>query len=213
VDGVGAYTPVWGTASRVRATCGTDSVRAAPCSDDTYEVTVRHDRVTRVAGSPGRGAIAAGSVVLVGREAGADALRKLEVGDKVSVSRRLVAARHSGYRFAVGGFPVLRGGSPLSGLDNGTAATRTSAGFGDGGRVLYLLALDGNAETGAGLTILELASLMSDIGASAAVNLDGGGSSTLVSRDPGASHVTVRNHPSGGAERAVPNAIGVFSRP
>ncbi|MDX6350866.1 MAG: hypothetical protein QOF84_5656 [Streptomyces sp.] len=212
VDGVGAYTPAWGTASRVRATCGTDAVRAAPCSDDTYEVTVRHERVTGVAGSPGRGAIASGSVVLVGREAGADALRKLEVGDQVSVSRRLVAARHSGYRFAVGGFPVLRGGSPPAGLDNGTAATRTAAGFGNAGGVLYLLALDGNAETGAGLTIRELASLMSDIGATSAVNLDGGGSSTLVSRDPGASHVTVRNHPSGGAERAVPNAIGVFSR-
>jgi hypothetical protein len=212
VDGVGAFTPVWGTASRLRATCGTDTVRAAPCSDDTYEVTVRRGRVSKVAGTPGRGAIPDGSVVLVGREAGADALRNLEVGDKVQVSHQLVATRYrTPYRFAVGGFPVLRAGSPLTGLDDGTAATRTAAGFGNAGHTLYLLALDGNAETGAGLTIRELASLMGDIGASSAVDLDGGGSSTLVSRDPGASHVTVRNHPSGGAERAVPNAIGVFS--
>lgn len=212
VGGVGAYTPAWGTASRVRAVCGTDTDRAASCSDDTYEVTVRAGKVSRVATAPGRGAIPAGSVVLVGREAGADDLRKLEVGDRVSVSTSLVAAgSRTPYRFAIGGFPILRDGSALTGLNDTTAATRTSAGFGDAGRTLYLLALDGNAETGAGLTVRELASLMSDIGATGAVNLDGGGSSTLVSRRAGAAHVTVRNHPSGGAERPVPNAIGVFS--
>jgi hypothetical protein len=49
------------------------------------------------------------------------------------------------------------------------------------------------------------------MGADDAVNLDGGGSTTLVARDPGAAAVTVRNHPSGGAERPVANAIGVFA--
>ena len=113
--------------------------------------------------------------------------------------------------FAVGGFPVLRDDQPLAGLDTQTAATRTAAGFGDHGHTLYLLALDGNAETGAGLTVAELATVMREIGADSAVNLDGGGSTTLVARDPGATAVTVRNHPSGGAERPVANAIGVFS--
>ncbi|MCZ9339274.1 phosphodiester glycosidase family protein, partial [Streptomyces sp. TRM76130] len=45
VDSVGAFTGVWGSASRARATCGTDTDRAAPCSTDTYEVTVRGGRV------------------------------------------------------------------------------------------------------------------------------------------------------------------------
>lgn len=53
---------------------------------------------------------------------------------------------------------------------------------------------------------------MKELGADSAVNLDGGGSTTLVARDPGAAAATVRNHPSGGVERPVPNAIGVFSR-
>lgn len=53
---------------------------------------------------------------------------------------------------------------------------------------------------------------MYDFGAASAVNLDGGGSSTLVARRSGEPAVTVRNHPSGGAERPVPNGIGVFSR-
>ncbi|GHH71983.1 hypothetical protein GCM10018793_08260 [Streptomyces sulfonofaciens] len=212
-NGVGAYTPDWGSVSRARAVCGTDTVRGAPCSTDTYEVTVRAGRVVAASGTPGSGAIAPGSVVLVGREAGADALRALAPGTHVRISHHLAAQGRTPLTFAVGGFPVLRDGSPLAGLDTVTAATRTAAGVGAHGRLLYLLALDGTAETSAGLTIGELASVMRGFGADDAVNLDGGGSTTLVTRDPGASRVTVRNHPGGGAERPVPNGIGVFSRP
>jgi exopolysaccharide biosynthesis protein len=52
---------------------------------------------------------------------------------------------------------------------------------------------------------------MRKLGSVDAFSLDGGGSTTLVARAPGASAVTVRNHPSGGAERPVPNGVGVFS--
>lgn len=45
------------------------------------------------------------------------------------------------------------------------------------------------------------------------MNLDGGGSTTLVARDPGASSVTVRNTPTDGTgERLVANGIGIFSK-
>ncbi|MBD0738462.1 hypothetical protein BGM09_34590 [Streptomyces sp. CBMA29] len=213
VGGVGAYTADWGTVSRQRAVCGTDTSRGAGCSTDTYEVTVRQGRVAAVAQAPGAGAIPAGSTVLLGRDAGADTLRALRVGERVEVDSRLTPTlSREPYVFAVGGFPVLRGGQPLAGLDDTTAATRTAAGFDASGSTLYLLALDGSAESGAGLTIAELASVMRELGADSAVNLDGGGSTTLVARDPGAVAVTVRNHPSGGAERPVANAIGVFSR-
>ncbi|MFJ1587879.1 phosphodiester glycosidase family protein [Streptomyces sp. NPDC088197] len=213
VGGVGAYTADWGTVSRQRAVCGTDTSRGAGCSTDTYEVTVRQGRVAAVAQAPGAGAIPAGSTVLLGRDAGADTLRALRVGDRAEVDSRLTPTlSRVPYVFAVGGFPVLRGGQPLAGLDTTTAATRTAAGFDASGSTLYLLALDGSAESGAGLTIAELASVMRELGADSAVNLDGGGSTTLVARDPGAAAVTVRNHPSGGVERPVANAIGVFSR-
>jgi hypothetical protein len=210
--GIGAYTAAWGTVSRERAVCGSDTSRAAPCSTDTYEVAVRRGRVVAVADTPGEGPIEPGTTVLVGRDAGADTLRTLHVGDRAAVGERLApTATRIPYVFAAGGFPVLRDGQPLPGLDTKTAATRTAAGFGGDGHTLYLMALDGNAETGAGLTIAELAAVMRRIGADDAVNLDGGGSTTLVARAPGATAATVRNHPSGGAERPVANAIGVFA--
>lgn len=213
VGGVGVYTAAWGSASRLRAVCGTDGSRSAPCSRVAFEVTVRHGRVVAESAAPGAGAIRGDTVVLVGRERGARELRRLRPGQQVSVRERLTGGSGVPLRFAVGGFPVLRGGAPLRGLDDTTAATRTCAGIGAQGHRLYLLALDGHAEYGSGLTVAEVAGLMRRIGADSAVNLDGGGSSTLVTRSPGSGRVTVRNHPSGGVERPVPEGIGLFTRP
>ncbi|MDH6218135.1 phosphodiester glycosidase family protein [Streptomyces pseudovenezuelae] len=213
VGSVGAFTADWGSASRVRATCGTDTNRAAACSADTYEVTIRDNRVVSTADAPGKGAIAAGTTVLVGREAGAQQLRKFFKGEAVKVTRRLVAST-SGipYRFALGGYPVLMGGQPLAGLDNAVAAVRTAVGIADGGRKLLLFALDGAPAYRTGLTIAEVATTMRSLGSVDAFSLDGGGSTELVAREPGASAVSVRNHPSDGSERPVPTGIGVFTK-
>ncbi|MFI9612661.1 phosphodiester glycosidase family protein [Streptomyces sp. NPDC052023] len=211
VGSVGAFTAAWGTVSRARATCGTDTDRAAPCSTDTHEVTVRNGRLVASAGTPGSGPIAKGTTVLVGREAGARWLRKFAVGEAVRVRQRLVAsASRIPYRFALGGRPLLRGGRPLPGLDDRTAAVRTAVGIADGGRRVLLLAVDGAPAYRTGLTVAEVADTMRRLGSVQAFSLDGGGSSTLVARAPGASTVSVRNHPSGGVERPVPNGIGVF---
>ncbi|MEU3840170.1 phosphodiester glycosidase family protein [Streptomyces sp. NPDC028635] len=209
---VGAFTAEWGSASRKRATCGTDTERAAPCSSDTYEVTVRQGRVVAASGTPGGGPVARGTTVLVGREAGAQWLRKLAEGERVSVTHRLVAAG-SGvpYHFALGGYPLLTGGRPLPGLDDSTAAVRTAVGLADGGRRVLLFALDGAAEYRTGLTVAEVAEALRGLGARDGFSLDGGGSTTLVARAPGETAVSVRNHPTGGAERPVPNGIGVFA--
>ncbi|MFF5370545.1 phosphodiester glycosidase family protein [Streptomyces sp. NPDC013187] len=211
VGSVGAFTSEWGSVSRVRATCGTDTDRAAPCSTDTYEVTVRDGMVVSAADTPGSGPIAAGTTVLVGREAGAQQLRKFSTGEPVEVEHSLVAADGVAYRLALGGYPVLSDGQPLPGLDDTASAVRTAVGIADDGRRVLLLALDGAAAYRSGLTIAEVAATMRKLGAQDAFSLDGGGSSTLVARKPGASAVSVRNHPSGGAERLVPNGIGVFS--
>lgn len=211
-DSVGAFTSRWGGASRRRAVCGTDARRSAPCSTDTYEVTVRGGRVVAVSGTPGGGSIPADGTVLVGREEGARRLRKLSVGDRVRVTHDLVAAASRvPYRFAVGGFPVLRDGRPLPGLDGTTSAVRTVVGFTSGGLRMLLLVLDGASDYRTGLTLAEEAATLRGLGASDAFNLDGGGSSDLVTRDQGTGGVKVRNHPSGGVERPVANGIGVFS--
>jgi hypothetical protein len=211
IGGVGAFTSRWGAVSRRRAVCGTDAVRRAPCSADTAEVTVRRGVVTRVGGAIGAGTIPAGTTVLVGREAGADVLRRLRPGDRVRVTYRLDGPGH--LHFAVGGFAIMREGTVPPGLDNRVLAARTAAGVSRDGRHLYLVVADRRSGLSVGLTLAELAVLLRRAGAADAMNLDGGGSSTFALRVPGESAVSVRNLPSAGAERAVANGIGVFVRP
>ncbi|MEW1774506.1 phosphodiester glycosidase family protein [Streptomyces sp. NPDC086777] len=211
---VGAYTAAWGPASRKRATCGSDTDRAAGCSTDTYEVRIRGGRVVATSATPGSGAIAAGTTVLLGREAGADRLRALSRGERVTVRERMAASvSRIPYRFAVGGYPVLRGGEPSAGLNDTISAVRTAVGYANGGRRLLLLALDGAVAYRSGLTIAEVAEEMRQLGAEDAFSLDGGGSTTMVARTAGARTVSVLNHPSVSPERAVANGIGVFWKP
>ncbi|MFI0479080.1 phosphodiester glycosidase family protein [Actinomadura sp. 9N215] len=206
VGSAGAFTDAWGSVSRRRAVCGTDTVRNGPCSTNTAEVTVQRGVVTKVTDEVGEGAIPPDTTVLVGRDKGADELRALRPGDRVRIGYRFTSPRK--FRFAIGGFPILRDGAPLDGLDPKGPAPRTAAGVSRDGRHMYLVVADGRSQRSAGLTVAELASLLDKAGVDDGVNLDGGGSSTFVTRSGGKS--VVRNSPSDGRERAVANGIGVF---
>jgi hypothetical protein len=211
-NSIGVFTAAWGAVSRQRAVCGSDTRRADACTQDAEEVLVHHGRVAAMTGTPGAGTIAAGDTVLVGREAGADQLRGLSVGEPVSVHYRLTGPGVP-FRFAVGAAPILSGGAVLPGVDAKTAATRTGAGISADGRRLYLVTVDGAAEAGNGLTLAQLAEVLAGLGASDGVNLDGGGSTTCAVRMPGSDTVSLANRlPDGASERAVANGIGVFTR-
>jgi Phosphodiester glycosidase len=212
-NSIGVFTSAWGEVSRQRAVCGSDTRRADPCTQDAAEVLVRHGRVVTVSDTPGAGPIAEGDTVLVGREAGADELHMLDVGDPVSAHYRLTDDAGVPFRFAVGAAPILRDGAVLPGVNATTTATRTAAGVSADGERLFLVTLDGSAESGRGLALAPLAELLASFGADDGVNLDGGGSTTCAARLPGSDEVTLVNHlPTGGSERAVANGIGVFAR-
>jgi len=61
-----------------------------------------------------------------------------------------------------------------------------------------------------GMTLPELADLMISLGAEAAINLDGGGSSSFVFRMPDGREIT--NRPSDGRWRPVGSSLGVYLR-
>lgn len=211
-NGVGVYTSDWGPMSRQRPTCGTDTNRQAPCSDETEEVVVKRGVVAE-RDEPGAGPIPADATVLVGREDGADELEGLDEGDRVRVRAGLDADEPAPpFAFAVGGFPILRDGAALPDLDTDVLAPWTAAGVSADGRTAYLAVVDGRSAESAGMTVAELADLLRSFGAVDGVNLDGGGSSTFVTREPGDERVSVRNVPSDGKPRAVANGVGVFAR-
>jgi Phosphodiester glycosidase len=126
-------------------------------------------------------------------------------------------------RDAVGGFPVLvRDSAEVAGLDSAGEATfapvrhpRTIVAIGARGRRLMLVTVDGRQPGhSAGMTLREEAQLVRDLGATDAMNLDGGGSTTLViaSRDGASFRYAVVNQPSDSTgERPVGNALAVVA--
>lgn len=128
--------------------------------------------------------------------------------------------RHEGVEFwkravmAVGGGPwLLRDGSilidaPQQGFNEGFSSNRhprTAVGVTAEGKLL-LVTVDGRQPMSAGMTLQELAQLMKQLGATDAINLDGGGSTTLAIRGG-----LILNSPSEGRERPVANAVVVYA--
>lgn len=104
-------------------------------------------------------------------------------------------------------------GVPTDGLDDGTTAPRTAIGLDSGGKKLIIVVIDGRQPLySQGATLAELAEIMIYYGAETAMNLDGGGSSTLVVQGPHGPRVL--NSPIDlhipGRERAVGNHLGIF---
>ncbi|MEU7776448.1 phosphodiester glycosidase family protein [Micromonospora sp. SD19] len=201
-DGIGAFTELWGTYSRQRAVEGAARV---------VEVTVSGGRVTGVSAVAGSGPIAAGSTVLLGRDAGADALAGLRPGDPVTVAWRPKPSDGSSLHAAVGGGNVLVRDGVVQSIADPTLAPRTSVGFSADGRKMIMLTVDGRQVDSRGVTQTEMGRMMAELGAHHALNLDGGGSSTLLAREPGAPAVQVENGPSDGTERAVPNGLAIYA--
>ena len=127
-------------------------------------------------------------------------------------------------REAVGGFPVLvRDSSEVPGLDSAGAANfapvrhpRTIVGVASQGRRLLLITIDGRQPGySVGTTNRESARVALELGATEAINLDGGGSTAMViARYRGASAAfEVVNKPSDPqGERAVGNALVIARR-
>ncbi|MFE6127574.1 phosphodiester glycosidase family protein [Streptomyces sp. NPDC056437] len=204
--GIGAYNAAWGSADRAL------TVDAAT---PVAEALVQDGKVVSVTDRPGSGPVADGTTVLVGREAGATALAALRPGDPVSTEFRPRTDSGPVPRTAVGGRELLVvDGTPQNheGEGNNIAAPRTAVGFSRDGSAMQVITVDGRQSDSGGVTLTELGLMMKRAGAYSALNLDGGGSSTLLAREPGSDALQVENSPSDGSERTVPNGLA-FTAP
>ena len=197
--GIGAYTSAWGSTSGYRVTGGqTSQVRM---------IEIRRGRVVANRGRLTSGKRIRGTV-LVGRGEGAQLMRKVRVGRKLTVSR-WVEGRP---RMAITGNKFLVRGGVVEVVDDREMHPRTAVGIDHETKQLLLLVVDGRQSFSRGFTMVELAHMMIDLGADEALNLDGGGSSTLVAAKPNG-NVRVINQPSDGSQRSVPNGLEITYRP
>jgi hypothetical protein len=169
---------------------------------------------------PGPGPIPPGGAVLSGDGVAAQQLRDLWTGVQKG-SRRAQLAVHSPVdaRLSLGADPVVLRDSrrALPWRDPNLAYPRqphTLVGWNKAGET-YLVAVDGRQPASAGMTMAEAADFLLALGATDAVNLDGGGGTTFVAGG------SVWNRPSDNdparpteyEERGTANALVVMARP
>lgn len=110
-----------------------------------------------------------------------------------------------------GGFILMRNGEIPSIRFTTHVDPRTAMGY-TSNDVVYLVVVDGrDFYHSYGMYYNELSQTMNALGVTDAINLDGGGSATLVIKSPLADVFQVRNKPSDGKEREVSNGWLVIS--
>lgn len=201
-DEVVAYTPAFGT--------------LAPRTGDV-RLVIRKGRV--VGECLDTCEIPKNGFVLVGNGARSNILKQLKTGDRVQTVWDIVSKNNAypAYRIedAVAGVPLLirDGKVDITWKEEKaskdfveTRHPRTAVANLKDGKFLMLTA-DGRSEASAGIDLYDLADFLLELGAVDALNLDGGGSTTMVLDDK------VVNHPSDkGGERKIGDALIVTLR-
>ncbi|MBC8403062.1 MAG: phosphodiester glycosidase family protein [Candidatus Marinimicrobia bacterium] len=172
--------------------------------------------VENIATATGDMTIIPGQVVLSGSGLVAGYLsNNFIVGDTVALYLELYPAVARMTQL-MGGFPtIVRNGQnhAVAGYyEEGGSSTfhtdfhpRTAVGISADSTRLYFITVDGRQLASRGINLIELADFMLSIGVHHGINLDGGGSTTMIVRDE------VENYPSDGSQRFVANSLIAFS--
>jgi exopolysaccharide biosynthesis protein len=210
------YTSVFGSSTHA------DSAGRHPVSLALRFVRQRGDTVVyRVAGQPRDGG---GASLSEGGVLAAGGARRMELraiarrGGTLRVVFGFVPYRGR-LRTVIGGWPRLivdgRSVAEYSDIVEGTFPRfsrqrhpRTAIGFSRDSTTLFMVTVDGRRESDSGMSLVELAKLMLDLGVYQGMNFDGGGSTTMVVEGK------VVNRPSDEAgERAVGSGLLVVITP
>lgn len=219
IDGLYMYTSAWAQTGRAN-----DGVTVP------LEVLVVNNVVTRIAstGHPDYGTIDQiapdnGYILRSSGKAAEFVQQHLKVGDPIQAEYNILPLDptmnidYRNFQMMIGGHTILVDeGQPsefsrnVNDISGYAARSRTAVGYSKDQRYVYLVTADLSGES-KGVTIAELQDLMIQIGVWKGINLDGGGSTQMVSRPFGESEVKVVNALETGSQRKIVNSLGVFS--
>lgn len=215
VDALYMYTNAWTAPERPTGSASTPT-----------EALIVDGVVTEISpGTPIKTAIPANGFILRGHKTAADFITAhLAVGDIVDAKYNLTSMTNgktydpSGFQMMVSGHTLLldKGAAvpftrDIKGVSGSADRARTAVGYSKDGETAYLLTVEENGGR-EGVTLKELQQMLVELGIWKAVNLDGGGSTTMVSRPLGEFQATLA-HPTfyGTTQRQVTNGIGVYT--
>ena len=211
-NGVTLFTPkYYGVMEQPGAagSCAEVTLKKVEGTTITAGKTVKFE-VTSSVSSTGNKEYSGEEYIIAGKGDGKTFVESLKVGDVVTVTPRAFVGDKEVFpmHLCTGNPHILKDGITLeSEGDRGDASARhprSSIGFNSDMTKFVMMVIDGRSAVSAGVHTMELADMMRYAGATDAVNVDGGGSSTLYTDALG-----VRNATSDGHARAV--ASGLFA--
>lgn len=147
----------------------------------------------------------------------ANKLKDVQPGDEITISASVSSHwMNSQVMLQTGPLLVADGKVNISMNLNSSFAReispRTAVGITKNNEII-MVAVDGRQPGYSnGMTIRQLAEYMVSLGAQYAINLDGGGSTSIAAWRPGTSGIRLINRPSDGVERRAPNSLQIISK-
>lgn len=207
LDKLHLYNDLWGGTTR-----GIDSYTGVPA-----EILVKDNIVVDTAFEGGFDtAVPEGHYIVHGDGKAAEFLKaNFMIGDTIYIEYAYEPVKD--WELVIGGHALLVDQGQMVPYTKDLSAlggirARTAAGISQDGKTLYLIAVEGRTAESKGITLGNLSLLMTKLGVWKAVNLDGGGSTTMVSRPLGETgRVRVINPENNGVERSVVEGLGIYS--
>lgn len=209
------YTPAW-----------TSTKRPNDPSTTPTEVLVQNGVITQISDKKALNMTvpADGYILRAHGTAATWIMTHLAVGQTLNADYKLKAKTTgetvdpSNLQMMIGGHTILVNGGKAATFSRDIAASgiggiraRTAVGYSQDGRYVYIIAAEKNSNS-SGLSLTELQSFMTSIGVWKGMNLDGGGSTTMVTRPLGEETAGLTfNTEYGTEQRQVVNTLGVFS--
>lgn len=146
----------------------------------------------------------------------------LEVGQRLIADYSLVSKKTGkqvnpdSLQVMIGGHTILVNDGKASSFSRDVSSiggyrARTAVGYSKDGRYAYLIATEKHAGS-TGMSLSQLQSFMTSVGVWKGLNLDGGGSTTMINRPLAEMDTRLTfNTEYGTAQRSIVNALGVFS--
>lgn len=116
-------------------------------------------------------------------------------GEMTIGARENYESARSSLKECTGGGVILLEDSNIVGRGSTSRDPRTAIGY-TSRNIIWILTVDGRHKGTEGITYSEMSTIFFDIGCEAAVNLDGGGSAQMLTRDPLTGLLQMRNWPS-----------------
>lgn len=181
--------------------------------NDLIEVVVINDYVSEVRIGMPPIAFPQNGYIITGRGSVANQLlNNFKVGEKVELEL-YTSPDYNNIAAAIGGgSPLLKDGvmTPFK-INIQGDHPRTAIGITKDKKQLLFVTIDGRDTSYKGVSQETMAEIMLSLGAYDAINLDGGGSTTMAIKPAGSDEPIVINRPSDGGLRKVINGIGVAS--